>query len=286
MLKTSIRFFEDIPVRAVWEEQTSKWWFCAVDIAEALTKSKRPRIYWAQLKRRNRQLITICKQLKLTARDGKRYLTDVVDEEGVNTVIAVMPSKKSLVFEKWLKGMGTSIDEKSKQKAYELFESGLINDIEVGTIKGLQQIHSYIFGGLYDFAGKIRSLNIAKGGFAFAPAMYLKENLALIEKMPEDSIENIVKKYVEMNVAHPFMEGNGRATRIWLDLILKSNLQTCTDWSRIDKREYLDAMRQSPVDPSHIFELIKNAQTPLIADREIFMKGIDYSYYYEQSDEG
>ena len=285
MLKTSIRFFEDIPVRAVWEEGTSKWWFCAADIAEALTNSKNPRIYWAQLKRRNSQLITICKQLKLTAKDGKRYLTDVVDEEGVNTVIAVIPSKKSLVFDKWLKGMGTSIDEKSKQKAYELFESGLINDIEVGTVKGLQQIHSYIFGGLYDFAGKIRSMNIAKGGFAFAPAMYLRKNLALIEKMPEDSIEDIVKKYVEMNVAHPFMEGNGRATRFWLDLILKKNLHTCTDWSKIDKREYLDAMRQSPVDPSHIFELIKNAQTPQIDDREIFMKGIDYSYYYEQIDE-
>ena len=285
MLKTSIRFFEDIPVRAVWEEGTSKWWFCAADIAEALTNSKNPRIYWAQLKRRNSQLITICKQLKLTAKDGKRYLTDVVDEEGVNTVIAVIPSKKSLVFNKWLKGMGTSIDEKSKQKAYELFESGLINDIEVGTVKGLQQIHSYIFGGLYDFAGKIRSMNIAKGGFAFAPAMYLRENLALIEKMPEDSIEDIVKKYVEMNVAHPFMEGNGRATRFWLDLILKKNLHTCTDWSKIDKREYLDAMRQSPVDPSRFFELIKNAQTPQIDDREIFMKGIDYSYYYEQIDE-
>ena len=285
MLKTSIRFFEDIPVRTVWEEGTSKWWFCAADIAEALTNSKNPRIYWAQLKRRNSQLITICKQLKLTAKDGKRYLTDVVDEEGVNTVIAVIPSKKSLVFNKWLKGMGTSIDEKSKQKAYELFESGLINDIEVGTVKGLQQIHSYIFGGLYDFAGKIRSMNIAKGGFAFAPAMYLKENLALIEKMPEDTIENIVKKYVEMNVAHPFMEGNGRATRIWLDLILKKNLHTCTDWSKINKREYLDAMRQSPVDSSHFFELIKNAQTPQIDDREIFMKGIDYSYYYEQVDE-
>ena len=181
--------------------------------------------------------------------------------------------------------MGTSIDEKSKQKAYELFESGLINDIEVGTVKGLQQIHSYIFGGLYDFAGKIRSMNIAKGGFAFAPAMYLRENLALIEKMPEDSIEDIVKKYVEMNVAHPFMEGNGRATRIWLDLILKSNLHTCTDWSKINKREYLDAMKESPVDSSHIFELIKNAQTPQIDDREIFMKGIDYSYYYEQINE-
>ena len=272
-------------MRAVWEEQTSKWWFCAADIAEALTKSKRPRTYWNAIKRRNPQLSTICRQLKLTAKDGKRYLTDVVDEEGVNTVIAVIPSKKSLVFDKWLKGMGTSIDEKSKQKAYELFESGLINDIEVGTVKGLQQIHSYIFGGLYDFAGKIRSMNIAKGGFAFAPAMYLRENLALIEKMLEDSIEDIVKKYVEMNVAHPFMEGNGRATRIWLDLILKKNLHTCTDWSKIDKREYLDAMRQSPVDPSHIFELIKNAQTPQIDDREIFMKGIDYSYYYEEVDE-
>lgn len=285
MPKTSIRFFEDVPVRAVWEEQTSKWWFCAADIAEALTKSKRPRTYWNAIKRRNPQLSTICRQLKLTARDGKRYLTDVVDEEGVNTVIAIIPSKKTLVFDKWLKGMGTSIDEKSKQKAYEFFESGLINGIEVGTVKGLQQIHSYIFGGLYDFAGKIRSMNIAKGGFAFAPAMYLRENLALIEKMAEDNIESIVRKYVEMNVAHPFMEGNGRATRIWLDLILKKNLHTCTGWSEINKREYLDAMKESPVDLSHIFELIKNVQTPQIDDREIFMKGIDYSYYYEQIDE-
>ena len=285
MLKTSIRFFEDIPVRAVWDEQTSQWWFCAADIAEALTNSKNPRVYWATIKRRNPQLIAICKQLKLTARDGKAYITDVVDDEGVNAVIATIPSKKTSVFDKWLKGIGTSIDDKSKQKAYELFESGLINDIEVGTVRGLQQIHSYIFGGLYDFAGKIRSMNIAKGGFAFAPAMYLRENLALIEKMSEESIESIVKKYVEMNVAHPFMEGNGRATRIWLDLILKKNLQTCTDWSKISKREYLDAMRDSPVDSSRIFVLIKNAQTPQIDDREIFMKGIDYSYYYEQIDE-
>ena len=115
--------------------------------------------------------------------------------------------------------------------------------------------------------------------------MYLRENLALIEKMPEDSIEDIVKKYVEMNVAHPFMEGNGRATRIWLDLILKKNLQTCTDWSKINKRECLDAMKESPVDSSHIFELINGAQTSQIDDREIFMKGIDYSYYYEEVDE-
>ena len=285
MIKTSIRFFEDIPVRAVWDDELSKWWFCATDIAEALTKSKNPRVYWAQVKRRNSQLFTNCKQLKLTANDGKKYLTDVVDEEGVNALIAIIPSKKTLIFDKWLKGMGTSIDEKSKQKAYELFESGLINELEVGTVTGLQQIHAYIFGGLYDFAGKIRSMNIAKGGFAFAPAMYLRENLAIIEKMPEDTIENIVKKYVEMNVAHPFMEGNGRSTRIWLDIILKKNLHTCTDWSKIDKREYVDAMRESPVDASHIYELIKNAQTNQIDNREIFMKGIDYSYYYEEVDE-
>lgn len=285
MLKTSIRFFENIPVRAVWDEESSKWWFCATDIVEALTKSKNPRSYWNAIKRRKSELSTICRQLKLTASDGKKYLTDVVDDEGVNTVIALIPSKKTLVFDKWLKGMGTSVDDKSKLKAYELFESGMINEIEVGTVKGLQQIHSYIFGGLFDFAGQIRGVNIAKGGFAFAPAMYLKENLEIIERMPEDTLEDIVKKYVEMNVAHPFREGNGRSTRIWLDLILKKNLKKCVDWSRIDKREYLSAMQESPVNPTHIYELIKRALTLEIDDREIFMKGIDYSYYYEQADE-
>ena len=282
MQKTSIRFFENIPVRAVWEEETSKWWFCAVDVAEALTKSKNPRIYWATIKRRNNQLIAICKQLKLKAKDGKFYNTDVVDETGLNTVIALIPSKKSDIFSKWLKNMETSLDEKSKQKAYELFESGFINEIEVGTTKGLRQIHGYIFGGLYDFAGQIRTCNISKGGFAFAPAMYLEDNLALIDKMPEDNLENIVKKYVEMNIAHPFMEGNGRSTRIWLDLILKKNLKLCVDWSKIDKNEYLSAMKDSIVDSSNIFALIKNALTSETDNREIIIKGIDYSYYYEE----
>lgn len=281
MLKTSIRFFEDIPVRAVWDEDTSKWWFCAVDIAEALTKSKNPRVYWAQMKRRNPQLITICKQLKLKATDGKSYLTDVVDENGVTLITALIPAKSKENFSKWVKGIGSTVDEKSKQKAYELFESGLIDEIEVGTTKGLQQIHGYIFGGLYDFAGNIRGLNIAKGGFAFASSMYLKENLAIIDKMPEDNSENIVKKYVEMNIAHPFMEGNGRSTRIWLDLILKKNLRKCVDWSKIDKRAYLSAMQKSPVDSSEIFALISGALTDEIDNREMFMKGIDYSYYYE-----
>lgn len=284
MIKTSIRFFEDIPVRAVWEDETSKWWFCAVDIAEALTKSKNPRVYWATMKRRNSQLIAICKRLKLKASDGKFYLTDVVDENGVTLITALIPAKNKENFSKWVKGIGSTFDEKSKQKAYELFESGLIDEIEVGTTKGLQQIHGYIFGGLYDFAGQIRGCNIAKGGFAFAPSMYLKEDLALIDKIPEDTIESIVKKYVEMNVAHPFMEGNGRSTRIWLGLILKKNLRKCVDWSKIDKRAYLSAMQKSPVDSSEIFALISGALTDEINDRELFMKGIDYSYYYETED--
>ncbi len=282
--KTSIRFFEKTPVRAVWDEDTAKWCFCAMDICEALTKSVNPRVYWATIKRRNPQLIAICKQLKLKAKDGKFYNTDIIDENGLNVLIAVVPSKKTDVFQQWMKNLETSIDEKSKQKAYELFESGFIDNIEVGTAKGLQQIHAYIFGGLYDFAGQIRSVNISKGGFAFAPALYLDGALEHIEAMPENTLENIVKKYVEMNVAHPFMEGNGRSTRIWLDLILKKNLKRCVDWSKIDKSDYLDAMRKSVDNSERIIALIKNALTDDIMSREIIMKGIDYSYYYEEID--
>ena len=282
MVKTSIRFFNNVAVRSVWDEDTSKWWLCAVDIIEALSLSTAPRKYWNTLKSRNNQLSSICRQLKLTAKDGKKYLTDVIDDSGLNTLIAVIPSKKSDAFINWIKNMGTSIDEQSKLKAYALFENGIINDIEIGTITGLKQIHAYIFGGLYDFAGQVRKLNISKGGFVFASVGYLDETLKQIENMPENNLENIVKKYVEMNVAHPFMEGNGRTTRIWLDMILKKNLSKCVDWSLIDKTEYLEAMKQSVTDYSEIYRLIENALTDKIADRETFMKGVDYSYYYEE----
>ena len=282
MVKTSIRFFNNVAVRSVWDENTSKWWLCAVDIVEALSLSTAPRKYWNTLKSRNCQLSSICRQLKLTAKDGKKYMTDVIDDNGLNTLIAVIPAKKSDAFINWIKNMGTSIDEQSKLKAYALFENGIINDIEIGTITGLKQIHAYIFGGLYDFAGQIRKLNISKGGFVFASVGYLDETLKQIENMPENNLENVVKKYVEMNVAHPFMEGNGRTTRIWLDMILKKNLSKCVDWSLIDKTEYLEAMKQSVTDYSETYRLIENALTDKISDREIFMKGVDYSYYYEE----
>ena len=280
-LKVSIRFFDDVPVRSVWDDETAKWWMCAADVVAALAETSNPRVYWATVKRRNPQLFANCKQLKLPARDGKRYLTDVIDEASRNALIAVIQSGKKDVFLRWLSSVGSSIDEKSKQKAYELFESGLINAVEVGTVRGLQQIHAYIFDSLYDFAGQIRTKNISKGGFAFANARFLSDNLKKIEQMPESTLEEIVSKYVEMNIAHPFMEGNGRSTRIWIDLILKKNLSLCVDWSQIDKKAYLQAMEQSPVTEAPILSLISGALTDKINDREVFMKGIDYSYYYE-----
>ena len=167
------------------------------------------------------------------------------------------------------------------QKAYKLFESGDINRVEVGTTKGLCQIHEYLFGGLYDFAGKIRTLNIAKGGFRFANSMYLDAVLPVIEKMPEATFEEIVAKYVEMNIAHPFMEGNGRSTRIWLDLILKKNLEKVVDWQQIDKSLYLQAMERSPINDLELRFLLQPALTDKVDDREVIFKGIEQSYYYE-----
>ncbi|ONN40433.1 protein adenylyltransferase Fic [Enterococcus mundtii] len=169
----------------------------------------------------------------------------------------------------------------SKQKAKELYDSGKINEIEVGTFKGLSEIHDFLFSEIYDFAGKIRTVNIAKGNFRFAPVMYLEQSLMHIDQMPQTSFEEIIKKYVEMNIAHPFREGNGRSTRIWLDLILKEELQKVVDWNLIDKADYLSAMERSPINDLEIRYLISNALTDKIGDRELYMKGIDVSYFYE-----
>lgn len=173
------------------------------------------------------------------------------------------------------------IDAESLEKARALFETGAIDRIEVGTVRGLCDIHRSLFEGLYDFAGKVRTLNIAKGGFRFANCLYLNEILPVIEKMPETDFPEIVAKYVEMNIAHPFMEGNGRAMRIWLDMILKKRLGRVIDWRKVDKNRYLQAMERSPVNDLELRTLLQEALTDRIDDREVLIKGIEQSYYYE-----
>ncbi len=194
------------------------------------------------------------------------------------------PKQNEYYFIEWFTFYDESIDSKSKTKAYALFESPFFNSIEVGTVKGLQQIHAYLFGGLYDYAGQIRQKNISKGGFQFAVSQFLGETLKQIEAMPNTTFNEIVDKYLEMNIAHPFMEGNGRSMRIWLDLMLKKHLKKCVDWSKITKQDYLNAMRLSLTNSTTLKSLLENALTTKIDDREMYRRGIDYSYYYEEGE--
>lgn len=182
--------------------------------------------------------------------------------------------------------MGRLIDEEllSKRRAIELWDEGLINNFEVGTYKGLQEIHAFLFQDIFDFAGKTRDVNLSKGNFRFANLLYLESNLAIIERMSEGSFDEIIEKYVEMNVAHPFREGNGRATRIWLDLMLKKNLNKCIDWTMVDRTDYLSAMERSPVNSLEIKHLLKNALTDKVDDRGVYLRGIQQSYVYEDLD--
>jgi cell filamentation protein len=288
-LKISIRFFNDHEVRAVWDDINAKWWFSVLDVVGVLNEEvdyQKVRNYWkylkAKLKKEDLELVSATNQLKLIASDGKKYNTDLLDSEGITALAKHFPNNKSMKFLDWFLYSDTSTDGQSKKKAYALFESNLIDEIEIGTTKGLQQIHGFLFGGLYDFAAQIRTKNISKGGYQFVYAQHLNATLNDIDNMPQNTLDEIIQKYVAMNKAHPFMEGNGRSTRVWLDLMLKKNLTKCVDWSKISKDNYMNAMIISTVDQSVIEMLVSRALTEKINDREIFMKGIDYSYYYEE----
>ena len=282
MIKRSIRSFLNKPIRAIWDDENDKWWYSATDVVFALTDSKNPRIYWNAIKRRNNELNTFCRQLKLYSDDGKKYLNDVIDEPGIKKLGLILRSKNNKEFQKWLEGGLDPIDEQSKRKAHSLFESNILDLSYVGKTLLLQQIHAYLFEGIYAFEGHIRTKTISKGGFVFANGDFLPAILKDIDKMPDYTFPEIVDKYIEMNIAHPFMEGNGRSTRIWLDLLLKERIKKCVDWSKIEKDDYLNAMRESPINPKPIFDLLNGALTDNINSRELFMKGIDYSYYYEE----
>jgi len=291
MSKISIRFYKDRQVRAVWDEDQNQWWFSVLDIVGAVNEQddhEKNRNYWkylkAKLRKEQNEVVSDTTQLKLTASDGKKYKTDVICQAGVEKLVKAIPNRQAMTFLDWFKYSENTIDGQSRKKAYTLWESNLVADKDVGKVKALQQIHAYLFGGLYDFAGKIRTKTISKGNTLFCLAEHLHNYLKTVESMPETSFDEIVEKYVEMNAAHPFMEGNGRSTRIWLDLILKKRLGLCVDWSKVGKKEYLNAMIESQTDSTHIKQLLQQALTDKINDRETFMKGIDYSYYYEQED--
>ena len=289
MSKKSIRFFNDREVRAVWDDENNSWWFSATDVVRAIndepeyTKASN---YWRWLKRKLKQdgvqFVSGTHKLKIVAADDKQYNSDALSADDIIRLAKHYPNNRASKFLDWFTYSDKTIDGQSRKKAYTLFESGLLNSLEPGSMKCLQQIHAYLFGGLYKFAGQIRNKNISKGGFTFANCLHFPTIIPTIERMPESTLDEIADKYVEMNVVHPFMEGNGRSTRIWLDLMLRHSLKLCVDWSQIDKIEYLTAMRESVVDSTHIKSLLKGALTDKINDREMFMKGIDYSYYYEE----
>ena len=284
MIKHSIRYFNNKQVRAVWDNDNYLWWYSAVDFIAILVEPNSPRRYWNNVKVRNPELSPFCGQLKLFAEDGKKYLSDVINEEGVRLLLTIIPSKYKKAIQDWIIGLLDPIDEQSKKKAQSFYKAELIEKEEIGKTIALQKIHAYLFEGLYPHAGKIRTRTLSKGGFTFANGDFLPQVLRDIDKMPDNTFEEIVNKYIEMNIAHPFMEGNGRATRIWLDLLLKERVAKCIDWSKIEKKDYLEAMVASPVDPNPIFKLLNNALTDDINSRELFLKGIDYSYYYEEED--
>ena len=291
MSKISIRFYNDREVRAVWDEENSKWWFSAIDIIRAINDEVdyvKAGNYWRWLKKKltadGVELVSITHEFKFEAPDGKKRIADAIDNECIHILAKHYPNNRANAFLDWVTYSDNTIDGQSRKKAYTLWESDLVDDKDIGKVKSLQQIHAYLFGGLYDFAGKIRTKTIAKGNTLFCLAEHLDNYLKIVEAMPETTFDEIVDKYVEMNAAHPFMEGNGRSTRIWLDMIFKKRMKMCVDWSKINKKEYLDAMIASHTDSSRIRVLLKDSLTDKINDRETFMKGIDYSYYYEQEE--
>lgn len=230
MNKISIKFYNNKPVRAIWNEESNQWYFSVLDIIGTIRNEdnyEKNRNYWKylknKLKKENNQLVNMTRQLKIEASDGKKYNSDALNADGIILLAKEFPSNSGSKFLDWFTNSDNTLDGKSKQKAYDLFESNLLDTFEVGTTRGLQQIHAFIFSGLFDFAGQIRTKTISKDGFLFANGDFIKQILKNIDKMDQSNFDKIVDKYVEMNIAHPFMEGNGRSTRIWLDLILKKN---------------------------------------------------------------
>jgi len=279
-IDVSYIYINSYKVKAVWYK--NKWYYSALDIVKALINPSCAKTYWSKVKDRFKELKPYLVQLSLLSKDNKHHLTWFIAIKGINLLAYIIPIKQRKGMKDLVNNLYKSKDEQSKFKAYSLWNSGIYKNIECGTIKGLQQIHGYIFGGIYDFAGQIRNKNISKDGFLFSLCQHFIDILPNIDNMPQSTFDQIIEKYICMNIAHPFMEGNGRATRIWLDLILKKQLKKCIDWSKISKVDYFKAMIASHDNNKILSKLLKSALTDKINDREVYMKGIDTSYYYEE----
>jgi len=279
-IKSTYIVINNTNVKTIWFK--NQWYLSALDVVKAIINPKSVKTYWSKLKDRYSELKPHTIQIKFKSYDNKHHPMWFITMNGLNLLAYIVPIKNRKGLIELINDLRMSKDDQSKLKAYSLWNSGIYKCFDVGTISGLQQIHGYIFGGIYDFAGQIRNKNISKNGFLFSLCQHFIDILHNIDKMSQSTFDQIIEKYICMNIAHPFMEGNGRATRIWLDLILKKELNKCVDWSKISKQDYFKAMIKSHNDSSLLNKLLKQALTNKINDRETFIKGIDTSYYYEE----
>ena len=273
-----VRYKNDRPIRFAWDDDTEKWWMCATDAAKALTDTSNPRVYWATVKRRNPDLFANCKQLKFIAADGKMYNMDVIDNARLDALNAVVHSTRRDEFLKYLASVESSDDKKVRERAYELFNDETSGAFDVGNVRGLQQLHSFLFEGIIEDAGQIRTDETDNITTVYTSLKFLPKTLDRIDRMTERSLNEIISKYVEMNTAHPFMSGNGRSIRLWFDMIIKKRLQRRIDWTRINTREFIKATDEGAIEETTLLRLVKEALTDRLDDRNFYKRCIDSSF--------
>lgn len=278
MVKTMLRFYNGIPVRTIWDKGESKWWYSAEDVGRALIRSRNSKAYWAMLKRKDPKLNEIKRQLKMVE-SGELHITDLVDIGGVGKIAALTKSRDKSEFIEWAQSAGKMIDDKSKFKAYELFDC---LGLEVGTSWGLRQIHKHVFDGIYKDAGDFRVIKIP---YARIPRNYVGNNIDTIVEPPDKTLTDIVFKYVMMVCEKPFEHGSERSLRIWVDMLLRRRYNLCIDWSKVNKRTYEHAMSSAPADISSVRLLFRRAIGENVNNRELFMRSIDYSFYIDEESE-
>lgn len=269
-------------VRIVWSEPASTFLYSATDLVLAFANSKNPRIYWNAIKRRHPEIRKYCSQAKLLAADEKQYKSDVLTCDGINELVLILkhPNRRYLI--DWIRGSNEPVNEQAKKRAYDLFGTNILKTDEIGTFIGLRKIHAYLFDGLYKNVGRVRTKNVVKNGVEYANYTFLKQILTHIDSMSSNTFDEIVEKYVEMNIAYPFLDGCEQSMRIWLDQMLKNKLEKCINWAKVKREDYLEAMKESPYNDSQIKKVLKRAISIKILDKNVYQTGLDSSFFYEK----